>query len=346
MAASQFVHLHLHTQYSLLDGANKIPDVLEQAHKLGQPAIAMTDHGNLHGAIEFYLEAKRIGIKAIIGCELYVTPGSRTDRKPRAQGGGGTYHLTALAQDLEGYHNLCRLVSLAYREGFYFKPRVDHELLERFNKGLIVTSGCLNGEVAGAAANDDEKGVKSVIDFYATHFRDRFYMEVQPHAIPEQRKLNDVCAHFAKSKGLPLVATTDCHYASKDDHYAQEVLMCVSTGKQITDPDRLRHVGVDLHLKSYDEMVEGFGDWTPGKEAIENSLLIADACNLKFDFSKYYMPQFKTGDEQPLIDLMAGKAREGLERRLEVLEKAPAWKPEMRKGYLDRLELEIKLIDK
>ncbi|MBN8551142.1 MAG: DNA polymerase III subunit alpha, partial [Deltaproteobacteria bacterium] len=178
------------------------------------------------------------------------------------------------------------------------------------------------------------------------HFRDRFYMEVQPHAIPEQRKLNDVCAHFAKSKGLPLVATTDCHYASKDDHYAQEVLMCVSTGKQITDPDRLRHVGVDLHLKSYDEMVEGFGDWTPGKEAIENSLLIADACNLKFDFSKYYMPQFKTGDEQPLIDLMAGKAREGLERRLEVLEKAPAWKPEMRKGYLDRLELEIKLIDK
>lgn len=346
MAASQFVHLHLHTQYSLLDGANKIPDVLEQAHKLGQPAIAMTDHGNLHGAIEFYLEAKRIGIKAIIGCELYVTAGSRADRKTRAQGGGGTYHLTALAQDLEGYHNLCRLVTLAYREGFYFKPRVDHELLERYSKGIIVTSGCLNGEVAGAAATDNEKGVKSILEFYAHNFKDRFYLEVQPHAIPEQRKLNDVCAHYAKSYGLPLVATTDCHYAGKDDHYAQEVLMCVSTGKQITDPDRLRHEGVDLHLKSYDEMVEGFGDFKPGKEAIENSLLIADACNLKFDFAKYYMPQFKTEGTRPLIELMAENAREGLQRRLEALEKTPTWKNETRKVYEDRLELEIKLIDK
>lgn len=346
MAANQFVHLHLHTQYSLLDGANKIPDVLEQAHKLGQPAIAMTDHGNLHGAIEFYLEAKRIGIKAIIGCELYVTAGSRADRKPRGQGGGGTYHLTALAQDLEGYHNLCRLVTLAYREGFYFKPRVDHELLERYSKGIIVTSGCLNGEVAGAAASDNEKGVKEILEFYSTNFKDRFYLEVQPHAIPEQRKLNDVCAHYAKSFGLPLIATTDCHYPGKDDHYAQEVLMCVSTGKQITDPDRLRHVGVDLHLKTHAEMVEGFGDWKPAQEAIENSLRIADSCNLKFDFAKYYMPQFKTDGARPLIELMAETAREGLVRRLEVLEKTPGWKPETTKVYQDRLELEIKLIDK
>jgi DNA polymerase-3 subunit alpha len=346
VAASQFVHLHLHTQYSLLDGANKIPDVLEQAHKLGQPAIAMTDHGNLHGAIEFYTEAKRIGIKAIIGCELYVTAGSRFDRKARSQGGGGTYHLTALARDLEGYHNLCRLVSLAHREGFYFKPRVDHELLERYNQGLIITSGCLNGELAGSAKIDDEKGVKSVLEFYAKTFKDRFYLEVQPHAIEEQKKLNEVCSHFAQSYGLPMVATTDCHYASKDDHYAQEVLMCVSTGKQITDPDRLRHEGVDLHLKTYEEMIAGFEGWKPGIEAVNNAMLIADQCNLKFDFSTYYMPQFQTDGSRPLINLMADIAREGLSRRLEVMEKAPGWKPELKKTYADRLELEIKLIDK
>ncbi len=346
MTSGQFVHLHLHTQYSLLDGANKIPDVLEQAHKLGQPAIAMTDHGNLHGAIEFYTEAKRIGIKAIIGCELYVTSGSRQDRRTRSQGGGGTYHLTALAKDLEGYHNLCRLVSLAYREGFYFKPRVDHELLERYNQGLIITSGCLNGELAGSTAIEDEKGIKSVLEFYAKTFKDRFYLEVQPHAIPEQKKLNEVCALYAQSYGLPIVATTDCHYSSKDDHYAQEVLMCVSTGKQITDPDRLRHEGVDLHLKSYDEMIEGFAGWRPGEEAVKNATLISDVCNLKFDFNTYYMPQFKTEEPMPLIDLMASKAREGLERRLELLQKTAGWNAEKTKSYRDRLELEIKLIDK
>lgn len=346
MTSGQFVHLHLHTQYSLLDGANKIPDVLEQAHKLGQPAIAMTDHGNLHGAIEFYLEAKRIGIKPIIGCELYVTPGSRSDRRMRSQGGSGTYHLTALAQDLEGYRNLCRLVSLAYREGFYFKPRVDHELLERFNKGIIVSSGCLNGELAGAASIDDEKGVKSVLEFYSRIFKDRFYLEVQPHSIPEQRKLNDVCAHFAQTFGLPLVATTDCHYAEQGDHYAQEVLMCVSTGKQITDPDRLRHEGVDLHLKSHTEMVEGFSGWKPGQEAIANAVMIAESCNLTFDFSTYYMPKFKGSEDVPLIDLMATRAREGLTRRLELLEKSPGWTAEHSQNYRDRLELEIKLIDK
>lgn len=346
MTASQFVHLHLHTQYSLLDGANKIPDVLEHAHKLGQPAIAMTDHGNLHGAIEFYTEAKKIGIKAIIGCELYVTPGSRHDRRSRAQGGGGTHHLTCLASDLTGYHNLCRLVTLAYREGFYFKPRVDHEILERYHEGLIVTSGCLNGELAGATAIDNEKGIKEVLEFYARVFKDRFYLEVQPHAIPEQQKLNEVCAHYGSTFGLPLVATTDCHYPSADDHYAQEVLMCVSTGKQITDPDRLRHEGVDLHLKSYDEMMAGFAGWRPGEEAVKNSLRIADACNLKFDFNTYYMPQFKTEDTTPLIELMAEKARTGLDRRIEAFRQAPGWTDEKEKTYRDRLELEIKLIDK
>ena len=156
----QFVHLHLHTQYSLLDGVNKIPDVLERAHKLGQPAIAITDHGNLHGAIEFFQAAKQVGIKPIIGCEFYVTPGSRFERKTRAQGGAGTHHITVLAQNYEGYQNLCRLSSLSFKEGFYFKPRVDHELFKQYSGGLIALSGCLASELAHFAGLDDLKAAK------------------------------------------------------------------------------------------------------------------------------------------------------------------------------------------
>jgi DNA polymerase-3 subunit alpha len=345
--SKQFVHLHLHTQYSMLDGANKLPDVLEHAHRLGQPAIALTDHGNLHGAIEFYSEAKKIGIKPIIGCELYVTPGSRFDRKAKGQGGAGTHHLTVLASNLEGYHNLCRLVTLAYREGFFYKPRVDHEILEKYASGLIVLSGCLNGEMARAALEDNEKGCSEVVDFYTRVFKDRFYLEVQPHQIPEQQKVNELCAHFAQKRGIPLVATTDCHYPTADDHFAQEVLMCVSTGKLITDPDRIQHKGVDLHLKTVDEMLTGFGAWQPGAEAVANSLLIAERCDVKFDFSKHFMPVFKAkDDERPLIDIMAEIARTGLVKRFEKLSQQSSWNSEIEKSYTERLELEIRLIDK
>jgi DNA polymerase-3 subunit alpha len=345
--AGQFVHLHLHTQYSMLDGANKLPDVLEQAHRFGQPAIALTDHGNLHGAIEFYTEAKKVGIKPIIGCELYVTPGSRHERKAKGQGGAGTHHLTVLASNLEGYHNLCRLVTLGYREGFFYKPRVDHEILEQFSSGLIVLSGCLNGELARAALEDNETQCRDVVEFYARVFKDRFYLEVQPHEIPEQKKANEACAHFAQKMGLPLVATTDCHYPTADDHFAQEVLMCVSTGKLITDPDRIQHKGVQLHLKTVDEMLAGFGDWRPGQEAVSNSLRIADACELKFDFSKHFMPVFNAeNDDRSLIDIMAAKAREGLHKRFDKLRAQKDWSEALEKSYLERLELEIRLIDK
>ena len=168
---SQFCHLHLHTQYSLLDGANKLEEVVARAAQLGQPAIAMTDHGNMHGAVEFYLEAQSAGIKPIVGCELYVTPGSRHERKMRAAGGAGTCHLTVLAATKQGYHNLCKLSSLAYKEGFYFKPRVDHELLGRYSDGLIVLSGCLAGELAQATELEDYKGAKEIAEFYAQTFK-------------------------------------------------------------------------------------------------------------------------------------------------------------------------------
>ncbi len=347
MSNSRFAHLHLHTQYSLLDGANKIPDVLEQAYKLGQPAIAMTDHGNMHGAIEFFRSAKTVGIKPLIGCELYVTPASRFERKTKAAGGEGIHHLTVLAKTTRGYHNLCKLVTRAYREGFYFKPRVDHELLSELKEDLIVLSGCLAGELNSYAEIGDLNGARRLVEFYTKTFGENFYFEVQPHPIPEQRRLNEACIELAKSMGLPLVATTDCHYATKDDHFAQEVLMCVSTGKQITDPDRLRHEGISLHLKTYAEMVEEFGAGSYVEEALRNTTVIADACSVDFNFKIHYFPRFTTEDKRPLIDIMAESARTGLERRLASLKESKGSLPvDLEKRYHDRLELEIGLIER
>ncbi len=343
---SQFCHLHLHTQYSLLDGANKLEEVVNRAAALGQPAIAMTDHGNMHGAVEFYLEAKSAGIKPIVGCELYVTPGSRHERKMRAAGGAGTCHLTVLAASKQGYHNLCKLSSMAYKEGFYFKPRVDHELLERYSDGLIVLSGCLAGELAQATELEDYKGAKEIAEFYARTFKDRFYLELQPHPIKDQMRHNAAIIDLAKTLGIPLVATTDCHYLEKDDHFAQEVLMCVSTGKVITDPDRLRHEGFTLHLKTEAEMLEEFSGYKEGSEAIRNTGLIASQCDLSLESKTYYMPKFTTDEDLPLIDVMGALAREGLKKRLDVLGSSPGWQPADVQSYWDRLELEISLIGK
>ena len=343
---SQFAHLHLHTQYSLLDGANKLKEVIAHAAQLGQPAIAMTDHGNMHGAVEFFYEAKKAGIKPIIGCELYVTPGSRHERKMRAQGGAGTCHLTVLAANKAGYHNLCKLSSLAYKEGFYFKPRVDHELLERYSEGLIVLSGCLAGEVAQATKIDDYKGAKELVEFYARVFKDRYYLELQPHPIDDQRKHNAAIMDLAQTFGVPLVATTDCHYLERDDHFAQEVLMCISTGKTVLDPDRLRHEGFTLHLKTEKEMIEEFNREEKAIEAIRNSALIASQCDLSLESKTYYMPKYECADQRPLIDIMAEMAREGLSGRDDALAALPGWGQALKQQYDDRLEEEISLIGK
>jgi DNA polymerase-3 subunit alpha len=343
---SQFVHLHLHTQYSLLDGANKLKEVIAHAAQLGQPAIAMTDHGNMHGAVEFFYEAKTAGIKPIIGCELYVTPGSRHERKMRAQGGAGTCHLTVLAANKTGYHNLCKLSSLAYKEGFYFKPRVDHELLEKYSEGLIVLSGCLAGEVAQATMIDDYKGAKELVEFYAKTFKDRYYLELQPHPIDDQRKHNSAIMDLAQSIGVPLVATTDCHYLNQDDHFAQEVLMCISTGKTVLDPDRLRHEGFTLHLKTEQEMIKEFENNDRCTEAVRNSAHIASQCDLSLESKTYYMPKYECADERPLIDVMAEMARDGLQSREDALAALPGWGAAMKQQYIDRLEEEISLIGK
>lgn len=342
----QFVHLHLHTQYSLLDGANKIQPLLDRAVSLGQPAVAMTDHGNMCGAIEFYSQAQKTGIKPIIGCELYLSPTSRFDKRQKREGGSSICHLTVLAMDQDGYQNLGRLSTIAYKEGFYHKPRIDHEILSLYNKGLIVTSGCLSSEFSELIENDNIEGAKLYVEKMYNIFGDRFYFEVQPHPIPEQRKLNLGASELAKSMGIPIVATTDCHYLNRDDHFAQEVLMCISTGKQITDPDRMRHDNITLHLKSAEEMKEEFLDFPYADEAIRNSVEIANRCNVSFDFNTYYMPVFKSDDERSLAEIMGAMAREGLEKRFEQIEKTyQDFSNSSKQEYYSRLEFELSLID-
>jgi len=302
----------------------------------------MTDHGNMHGAIEFYQEAKKAGIKPIIGCEVYLTTGSRLEKAPRDRGGPRTHHLTLLTKDRAGYTNLCKMVSSGYIEGFYHKPRIDFELLERFGSGLICMSGCLSSELSHYAQMDDLHSAEELVQRYVKLFGENFFLEIQPHQIAEQRKLNAMCRELGKKFGIPLVATNDCHYLTGDDHYAQEVLMCISTGKLITDPDRMKHDGVSLAFKSFDEMTEQLPQ---DAEAIRHSLSIAEKCNVEFDFNTYHMPLFAPPKEKTLDAFFAERAAEGLEQRyVELLEADP--RRGKRSEYLERLEEEIGLIQK
>lgn len=336
MSKPSFTHLHLHTQYSVLDGANKISPLMDKAKAQGQKAVAMTDHGNMHGAIEFYTQAKSREIKPIIGCEVYYTPGSRFERKRKVDGGHPSNHLTLLAKDIEGYRNLCALVSLAYTEGFYFKPRIDFELLERHYKGLVCLSGCMSSQFGTAAKFGKEDEAEVVARKFRDLFESDYYLEVQPHEIEEQQTLNQVAKSLGQKLSIPLVATNDCHYLECDDHYAQEVLMCVSTGKLITDPDRIRHTGAHLHFKTRQEMLSEM----PGfEEAIDQSCVIADKCNLELDFKTYHMPQFEPQEEISLEDAFVKAARDGLEERI-----PGDITKEKKQVYLDRLQVEIDLI--
>ncbi len=338
----QFVHLHLHSQFSVLDGAIKLKELVSKAKELNQPAVAVTDHGNMHGAIEFFQTATAAGIKPIIGCEVYLTTGSRHLKKLPSQGGGSTHHLTLLAENYQGYKNLCRLVTTAYTEGFYFRPRIDHELLEACNEGIICLSGCLSGELADYSKRGDIEGGREVVKKYHSVFGDRFYLELQPHDIPEQQSLNVFAAELSQEIGIPTIATNDCHYLSPEDHYAQEVLMCISTGKLVTDENRIRHEHARLHVKTGDEMRSAMPDY---HDAIARTMEIAERCNVEFDFNTYYMPKFPTEETQTIEELFVEEAKKGLALRIEEYKKrgAPLTVEEL-PVFQARLEEEIELI--
>ena len=291
-----FVHLHVHTHYSMLDGACKVPDLVKRAKELGMGAIAITDHGAMFGAIEFYNAARAEGIKPIIGMEAYIAPGDRRDRStPGGTAGEAAFHLVLLAQDMDGYRNLLKLASIAYREGFYYKPRIDKEVLREFNKGLIVTTACLGGEIPSALMKRDAAHARKVAEQYLQIFGpERFFIEVQKQGIFEQDQVNPELAQIARSLGCGIVGTNDVHFLRKEDHYAHAVLTCISTGKKIAEEKRLMY-SPDLYLKGPQEMADALKEFP---EAIDNTLRIAQMCNLELDFSKRYAPVYRVPAEK------------------------------------------------
>ncbi len=338
-----FVHLHVHTQYSLLDGANKVKDLIKRVKAAGMPAVAITDHGNMFGAVEFYKKAADEGIQPIIGCEMYVAPKHRTDRGARTEDfeAGGNYHLILLAMNAEGYTNLCRLVTLSYKEGFYYKPRIDKELLRQFNGGLIALSGCLASEVNQNLARGHIDGARAVMEEYRAMFDGRYYVEIQDNHLEEQNRANIELVRLASDLSLPLVATNDCHYLEQSDAKAHEVLLCIQTGKTFNDPKRWKFGTDQLYVKDPATMLHAFGA-TP--EAISNTLDVAKRCTFEMTFGKYQFPVFAVPKEETLDGRMAKDARAGLERRLTPRRAAPGFVEDPR--YTERLEEELKIIGK
>ncbi|MFL6526673.1 MAG: DNA polymerase III subunit alpha [Chthoniobacterales bacterium] len=302
MPGDSFVHLHLHTEYSLLDGAIRTKELMKKAAEFGMPAVAITDHGNLYGAVEFYQEARKAGIKPIIGCEAYMAPGSIKDRPNNMR--DAAYHFTLLAKDEIGYRNLVKLISTAHLDGFHYKPRIDKELLTKYSAGLIGMSACLKGEINMAIQSDDLlKARKSAAEFRDIFGAENFFLELHDHGIEAQHKCNRVLPQLAKEFGLGLVAANDVHFLERSHHDAHDVMICIGTGKMVHDERRMRYVP-ELYFKSADEMRELFREFP---EAITNTLEIADRCNLELEFGKSKYPEYPVPE---------GKTREAYLREL------------------------------
>ncbi len=311
--ASQFVHLHLHTQYSLLDGANQLNPLFDQVQKFGMPAVAMTDHGNLFGAIDFYQKAKSHGIKPIIGCEAYMAPGSRSQRAGHLAH-NEYYHLILLATNRTGYHNLMKLSSRAYLEGFYYKPRMDKELLEEHHEGLIALSGCLSGEIPYLIGQGDmDKALRVADEFRSIFGKDHFFLEVQANGLDHQQIANRGLMTIHQKTGLPLVGTNDCHYLTKGDARPHEVMLCLQTGKTLKDPNRMKFDTDQLYVKSTEEMVQEFAEFP---RAVLHTTQIAEQCGLELEFETSYLPDYHVPDGQTHNSYLQWLSEEGLRARL------------------------------
>jgi len=335
MAKDNFVHLHVHSEYSLLDGAVRIKNLVSKAASLGMPAVALTDHGVMYGAVEFYRAARAAGIKPIIGCEVYVAPGSRFEKQAaRDKREDSSYHLTLLARDNQGYKNLMKLVSFGFLEGFYYKPRVDMEIIGRYSEGLIALSGCIAGEIPRYVLADRmdlaEKALQRLIGIFG---KQDFYLELQDSGLPEQKKANAGMIELSRKHSVPLVATNDVHYLEKEDNRFHDVLLCIQTGSMINDTERLKFSTQEYYFKDASEMRDLFPDQP---QAIENTLKIADRCNMELDLGMNLIPAYSVPHnmtpEQYLERLCyegAGKrygkiqeeVRARLEKELEVIEK-------------------------
>ncbi|MBW2129038.1 MAG: DNA polymerase III subunit alpha [Deltaproteobacteria bacterium] len=342
---SNFTHLHVHTEYSLLDGAIRIKQLLKKSAALGMEAVAVTDHGNMFGAVQLFREASKTTVKPILGCEVYVAPGDRRDRTHYRDGGPNAYHLVLLVMNDEGYRNLCRLVTLGHLEGFYYHPRVDMELLRQYNAGLLALSACLKGEVAYLInrgridqAREKARELASIFD------KERFYLEVQANMLPEQQEVNKVLRELGRELSLPLAATNDCHYLEREDAQAHDALLCIQTGKTLEDPNRLKFSNDEFYFKSREEMISSFGD-EDFSEALDNTIDIAKRCHYEMEFGNYKPPVFQVPEGTSLNDMLAEEARKGLQRRLARKEAEEGPLSEETVGeYRDRLEYELDII--
>jgi len=336
--ASNFVHLHVHTQYSLLDGAIRLGDLFKRVKEFGMPAVALTDHGTMFGALDFYQQAVAAEVKPIIGCECYVAPRSLADKTPQDK--AGTRHLVLLAENQQGYQNLCKLATIGQLQGYYYKPRIDKEVLAAHAEGLIALSACLKGDIPQHILDGHMDKAEAAAQFYVKTFgENNFFLELQHNGIPAQEKVNQGLVELSNRLSIPLVATNDCHYLNQQDAKAHEILLCVQTQKVITDSDRFVFDSDQLYFKSPDEMRRTLGDY-PG--AIENTMAIAERCHIEFDFDTYHFPQFDAQSGKTADELFDDMVREGYERRMAVIrEKNPDLDETV---YRERLEYEVKTI--
>lgn len=334
---SEFVHLHLHTQFSLLDGAIRFDRLFKTAKGFGMNACSITDHGNMFGVVDFHFTAKEYGIKPILGCETYIAPKTRFDKER-----GGAYHMILLAMNNEGYGNLIKLVSAAHLEGFYYVPRIDKDLLREHNAGLICLTACLKGQIPQAILRDDEKGLKEIVEEYLAIFDERLYLEIQNNGIPEQKKVNDGLIQLARHYSLPLVATNDCHYLKREESRAHELLLCIQTGKTIHDTDRMVFSTDEFYFKSTEEMASAFANYP---EALENTLKIAEMCNVEVESGKYHFPEFRLPEGESLDDHFDVLCRKGFEQKMQhVAATYPDFPDELRDKYRARLDYEIDVV--
>ena len=330
---ADFVHLHVHSEYSLLDGMSRIKDLPVRAKELGMKAIALTDHGVMYGAVDFYKECKKNDIKPIIGCEVYVAPHSRFDKE--AGRDNGYNHLILLAKNKTGYQNLSKLVSLSFVEGFYYKPRIDLEILEQYSEGLICLSACLAGSLSQAIIQDNMEKAEEIALWHKRVFKDDYYIEIQHNGLRQQIIVNQKLIQLARKLDIPLVATNDAHYLKKEDSYFHEVLLCIQTGKRMSDEDRMRFETQEFYIKSPEEMADYFSEFP---DAIENTVKIAEKCNYDFEFGVTKLPNYDVPEEYAThLDYFKDLCYKGIKNRYG---EKPA------EEVMSRLEYEISVIDK
>ena len=346
---SDYVHLHNHTHHSVLDGLQKAPDMVKHVKAMGMEAIAMTDHGTLSGTIEFYNACKAEGIKPIIGMEAYVAPRKHTDKDPQKD--KSRFHLIVLAMNMQGYQNLMSLSTEANLHGYYYKPRIDHDLLEKYNEGLIILSGCIGGEVGENFRYDNDEKAYEVAKWYKSVFGDRYYIEVQDHTHwDEQKKVNAKLFRLCKDLDIQPVVTCDAHYLQHADQDAHEILLCVGTGAYLSDQDRMSLKDTDLFVTDPKDLISRWGEEHP--EAITNTRAIADRCNVELEFGKILIPKFPVPEGETEKSFLDRNVYAGAMWRYTDTAEEDAWKmtneeikEKLPQDVLERITYELGVID-